>query len=230
MDNIVLLITLVILVFMTIYGYRKGFVRMAFSLISIILVLMLAGIFAPIISRAISSTSVYEHVREQIEELVEEHIESAAGSTASLGVSAQTEIIESMPIPKLMQESLVKNNTDNIYEDMGVSTFTEYLSEAITMTLMNAIVYIVIFVIVMIAVRAAIKLLDLVAKLPGINFLNRTFGTVFGLAEGVIIIWIGCIVLTAFARTSWAQAAFTEINANAFLTFIYNTNLLLTNI
>lgn len=225
MDNIVLLITLTILVFMVVCGYRKGFVKMAFSLISIVLALVLVGALTPALSHAISGTTVYGYVQEKVEAYVSGHIGDTAGGAVSAGVSAQTETIRGLPLPSSVQEMLIENNTDKGYEEMAVDNFASYLSGALTKMIMSAAIYIILFVVIMIAVRVAINLLDLIAKIPGINFLNKTLGTAAGLVEGVVILWILCIILTAFSRTAWAQSAFKEINDSAFLTLIYNTNI-----
>ena len=225
MGNLVLLISLTILVFMSVYGYRKGLIRMAFSLLSTVLVLVLVSALTPMVSSFIAGTSVYDYIENNMQEYIEEYIEDNVGSTVSMGVSVQTEVIENMPIPETIKNTLIDNNTDSGYYEMEVDNFTSYLSRSLSKMLINAIVYIVLFIVIIIALRIAIHLLDLIAKLPVLNLLNKTMGTIFGLAEGVVILWIGCIVLTAFAHAAWAQSAFEEINNSAFLTLIYNTNI-----
>lgn len=227
MGNSVLLISFTILVFMAVCGYRKGFIRMAFSLVSIIIVLMIVNTLTPVVSQTISDTDIYEWANDKMDKYISNYIEDAAENTASVGVSAQTDLIKTLPLPTSVQETLIENNTDRIYQEMGVDNFLSYLSQAMTKMLINAIIYIILFVIIIIVVRVAINLLDIIAKLPVLNLLNKTMGTVFGLLEGLVILWIGCIILTAFSQTgwSWVEAALTEINDSAFLTLIYNSNM-----
>jgi hypothetical protein len=49
-------------------------------------------------------------------------------------------------------------------------------------------------------------------------------GLAVGAAQGLIIVWIGCLVITAFGDKAWAQEAFRQINDNKLLTFIYENN------
>ena len=42
--------------------------------------------------------------------------------------------------------------------------------------------------------------------------------------QGLLFVWIGCLVVTAFGDKAWAQEAFRQINDNALLTFIYDNN------
>lgn len=226
MSNIVLWIALVILVFMTVLGYIKGFVRMAFSMLSFVIVLFLVNTLTPAVTSALEETAFYESVEDGILEKVSESISSAVGDTSSMGVSAQTSFIESLPVPSSIQQLLIDNNTSEGYETIAADNFVSYLSGSITQVLLNAAIYVILFAVLMILMRVLIRLLNIVTKLPVIRFLNKTLGSIFGFAQGVLILWVCCIVLTAFGRTEWAQAAFTEINSSSFLSFIYEMNML----
>ena len=52
--------------------------------------------------------------------------------------------------------------------------------------------------------------------------LNKGGGAVIGLIEAVFVLWIACIIITAFSATSWGQQA---CDANSvFLSLIYDNN------
>ena len=92
--------------------------------------------------------------------------------------------------------------------------------------ILKAITFFILIIIIYIIVRIVIFMLDFISKLPVINSINKTGGLVVGLVQGLLIVWIGCLILTAFSDKAWAQEAFAQINANPLLTFIYNNNLI----
>ena len=67
---------------------------------------------------------------------------------------------------------------------------------------------------------------DLVARLPIISGLNQIAGAVLGLCQALLFIWLASFVLTIFSTTPWARAAFAQIEASPFLTFLYQNNIL----
>ena len=69
-----------------------------------------------------------------------------------------------------------------------------------------------------------IKVFDFVSKLPLIKNVNQTGGLAIGLVQGLLFVWLACLVVTAFGDKAWAQEAFRQINANPLLTFIYENN------
>ena len=47
---------------------------------------------------------------------------------------------------------------------------------------------------------------------------------VIGLIEAVFVLWIACIIITAFSATSWGQQACDAIGNSVFLSLIYDNN------
>lgn len=61
------------------------------------------------------------------------------------------------------------------------------MTENAAVFLTNIIVSVVVFAVVLILMKIIVKILNGVFKLPVLNFLNKTGGTVFGLASGFLI-------------------------------------------
>ena len=57
--------------------------------------------------------------------------------------------------------------------------------------------------------------------------INRISGGIIGLAMGVIFVWLGFVIITFLGNTSFASEAFRQIDENAFLTFMYDRNIIL---
>ncbi len=142
-------------------------------------------------------------------------------------VSEQVEFINKLPMPKAIRHTLVENNTKDVYKAMAVDNFKEYISNSISRIIINAASFLVIMVIILIGLALLCEALNIISKLPIINGLNKTAGLLAGLLQGIVVVWIGCIVLTVLGGTKLGQNMFEMINESTFLSIIYNNNLLL---
>ena len=68
--------------------------------------------------------------------------------------------------------------------------------------------------------------LGLASRLPVLHGLNKTAGLVFGLAEGVVLVWIFFFVITVFSTTEWGGRLLTMVSDSGLLSWLYQKNLL----
>lgn len=77
--------------------------------------------------------------------------------------------------------------------------FAQHLTPEIAFSATRAILFLAGFVVIQVVWTALCHILDLVAKLPGLHFLNKALGGVLGLAKGVLILlvaqWALCDLL-----------------------------------
>lgn len=100
------------------------------------------------------------------------------------------------------------------------------MDEKIAAVILNALSFILAYIIISIALAVVCGVLDIVAKLPVLHQINETAGLLVGLAEGLLDIWIGFVVLNIFCETSWGKVLLESINNSSFLTMLYENNLL----
>ncbi|MFV0341808.1 MAG: CvpA family protein [Anaerocolumna sp.] len=219
--NWLLIIVAAILIGYSFNGRRRGFIRTVFALFSTIIALMLTVWISPVISKQLQDNhKVMGFVTDKVEEVV-----SFKGSGSK--VSDQIDFINKLPVPKAIRNTLVENNTKDIYKAMAVDTFKEYISNSIARIIINAASFLVIMLIILIGLALLCETLNIISKLPIINGLNKTAGLLAGLLQGIVVVWIGCILLTVLGGTKIGQNMFLMINESTFLTIIYDNNLLL---
>ena len=102
-------------------------------------------------------------------------------------------------------------------------TIAAYLAGAI----INLIAFVAVFLILTLVLRFTLFTFDFIANLPVLRGVNKTAGLVLGAAEGLLVIWIGFLLLTVFAGTQTGQGFFAMIGRSSFLTWLYNHNYLL---
>ncbi|MFQ9516305.1 MAG: CvpA family protein [Eubacterium sp.] len=226
MGNILVIGVGLFMIAMIVVGLKRGMVKMAFSLVSVFVILILVNILTPSVKQALKSTPLYDEINKSIETYVNQHVASATEEMTQTGVNAQKKIIEGLPLPKGVKSSLVKNNNQQSYDSMEVDSFSGYVAEALSDMILGALTFVILFIVITILVKVLMNVLNLVAKLPVINVFNTAGGAIIGLMEAIIIIWIACIVVTICSATEWGQIVCRAISENDFLSFIYDNNII----
>lgn len=169
-------------------------------------------------------------------ELAEHGISSGllAGLLADDGSSAvvledvaekqQTETIRKADIPSLFKSLLIDHNNSKTYNEVGASTFIQYLAGYGAKMIINIISFILTFVLISAVMRAVIFALDIIANLPVIATFNRLGGAALGAAEGLIIVWLLFIIITMLYTTSFGKETYDAIQGNTFLKLLYDLN------
>lgn len=215
---------IIFLVIMWTVGYKKGFIRIALSLVVTIISLILALILSPMVSEFIKEkTPIYDTVKKQMNSYVSEYLEGTIDSASS---QTQETAINKLNLPTSIKDKLISGNTDKIKQNMGVDKFSEYVSESLTDTLVNAVSILGLFIVIKLLLRVLILMADIISRLPIIHGINKSLGGIIGLAEGLLIIWVVCIGLTAISGTAIGTEIFAAIGENPILNFIYNNNLI----
>lgn len=75
-------------------------------------------------------------------------------------------------------------------------------------------------------IRMVFCSLGLIAKLPLLNWLNKFLGTLAGVIEATVVIWVGFAVISCLNIPINGEPLITLITANRFLDFIYRHNML----
>lgn len=219
--NWLAIVVLVILGGYALNGHRRGFIRTVFTLFSTIIALILTSWVSPVISKELQKNEkVMGFVTEKVEKVI-------TFSEAGNKITDQVNFINKLPLPAIMKHTLIENNTKDVYTAMAVDNFKDYISNSMARIIINAVVFLVIVLFITIGLALLCETMDIISKLPLINGLNKTAGLLAGLLHGIVVVWIGCIFLTVLSSTQWGKSLFELINSSAFLSTVYNNNLLL---
>ena len=214
----------VFLVGMVLYGHYRGFLKQCVSLGALILTIILVKIATPYMTGFIKDNP-------SIRQSAAEAILNAAGweepSAESTELPAAQRIaIENLNLPQSVKETLLENNNSEFYHMLGVDQFAEYVSTYLADILINAVSSIILFAAVYILIHLLVRWLDLIARLPILYGLNHIAGAVLGLLQGLLLLWIGCFLVGVFAATPLGMTLEEQINASAWLRFLYRYNLI----
>jgi len=168
------------------FGYRKGLIRTVYRLASFFIAIFIARQLYPYVARALRQTALFPAIKDRIAEAL--NLEGMRGSY----------VIDNLPIPGFLQSILHNNNTPDMFELLQVSTVEDYIASFFASMIMSGIAALAVFALAMIALAIIGYALDLVSKLPVINFVNRVCGLLFGFIVSIAIIWL-CLVVVVLA-------------------------------
>ncbi len=214
--NLMLIIVLGIIILNALIGRKVGLIKIVFSLFSFIVALTLTVWISPSINGMLKNNeSFYQKTSQKVEDMLFKGNEEK---------TEQEDIIEGLPLPKSIKESLQENKAKQ------EANIKSYVVDHVTGIVINALAFVLTFVIVFIALWVISIALNIISKLPILNQLNKMAGLLVGGLQGVIIVWILFVLLTVFSGTELGKSAIGQINDSIILSFIYNKNFLLNTV
>lgn len=212
---------MIMVVMFAIQGYRKGLIKTIVSMVFFIIVAVAASWISPYVGDFIrEKTSWQEGIEAGCREVLFEEM-------GELSVSSQVAFIESLPLPETMIDKLVENNNAEMYREMAVETFSDYLSGYIAYGIINGIAFVAAFVLATIIVKMILYAVDILTDLPVIGTLNRLGGVLLGAGQGILWIWILFLMVTLMCNTEVGGYLMRLIKGDPALRWVYDHNYLM---
>lgn len=253
--NLLEMIALLILLLFAATGFWKGFVRKLASLLSLFLSALLISLLLPGITQFLKEqTPVYPYIVEQCQNAVDAWSdkimeqgsfggESAQGGSqssdrelraaldmldsASLPADLQTQVIRNLPLPEFLQEQIEKYNNSEGYQKLNVNNFHDYVIHYMASAILNVLAFILAVLLIHIAIWLGVRILDTLFRFPGLNLVNRLAGGALGLVQGMLVLSLFFLLLSAFEAAEPVQPVLQLVRESALLNFIYDSNLFL---
>lgn len=220
--NVFTIIVLLILAAFALNGWKRGFVRVFTHMFFFLASAALVYLATPYISGFLKEyTPVYDMVQESCREALGE---PAAQEESRL---EQKKFIEGMGLPEILEKQLVNGNNGDSYQGMDITGFSDYLSGYMAGLILNIVTFVVTLVVVHLILRMTILTLDNLSRLPVLHSINQTLGMVLGIGQGLLVVWVAFLVITAFGNTEAGQRLMEMIHESPVLEFLYNMNIFL---
>jgi len=193
------LIILAIISISTIVSYKKGLIKVAFSLVSFILALVISiAIYKPVSNFIINNTSIDDNIEATI-------------STRLYSSDTSNEEID----------NFVANYFSNIK-----NASTAVIADTISKSIINICCMIIVFIISNIALLLFRFIGDLFAKLPLIKQLNSVGGFLYGILKGFIIVYILLAIIAVLSPLVNMNELIVMINKSIIANIMYNNNII----
>lgn len=216
------ILTLAVVVGCAAAAFRKGFVMAALGFLPMLAALVGVRFLSPFVSRFLRGTPLFGSLAESIRGSMK--LDEIIGESA---MRTQTEIIEGMHLPEFLRDALLENNNPVIYSLLDVEGLQEYIAGFLANICINAVGVMLAFLLIFVGVRLLLNALNLISRLPVLNFFNRFCGLVVGAAKGLSIVWVVCTVLTFFQCSAKFAGLFAALDASHAAKLAYENNILL---
>ena len=169
-----LIIVLIMLLFIFL-GYKRGLVKVAFKLCTFFIAIIVAFVFyKPVAKLVIANTNIDETIETAITRKI-----------LPEGATETQEVDLSQDLPSI----ILKNSSDTV----------QSISKSFTNTIIETACLLLIFIIVKIVLKFVTALADLIAKLPILKQFNKLGGTLYGIIEGLFIVFLGFAIISLIA-------------------------------
>lgn len=190
--------------------YKRGFIVSVYRVFSWTISIFIASNLYPYLTSFLKgNTNLYSSIKV----LVENHLVS--------GTSGSVDDIINIPLPSLVKEKLTETlaQQGNIVRETLTTTIADFSIKALSLILL--------VIIITIGLKILVKILDLIAHLPVLNFFNRNMGMLFGVLTGVVQLWVIGAVLTYMSINVKYEELFIAIKNSKLGSYFYNNNIIL---
>ena len=223
--NWVLMLVLLVLVCCAIYGYTKGFLRIVFSLVAWVIVLVFVSWATPHVSQWIQeNTTIYEKIEAACEESVRR---AAQGKMEEGAVEQYGEAGElGLDLPESVMAQIVSGASgvaDTVLAETGGYAG---IAQSLAGFIVQGIAFVTVLILSWILVHVISALLGIVSHIPILKGVNRFTGMLAGLMQGLLM-WIAFYIVALCSAGETGRVIVSYINQSAFLKELYENNILL---
>lgn len=187
--NWLMIIIVACLVLSIFDGYKKGFMRTVFSLVSWILVLVICNVATPMVTDfLIKETNIEESISVSISEKINEMIAE----------SKVAELEETMP--EELKTALL-GEEGNLEEILAANGEEMVNATSIVYTIISAIGLVIVIIVARVLLIVVDGVLGIASKLPLIGSVDKILGVACGGIKGILICWVILTVVYVLAFT-----------------------------
>lgn len=222
--DMLLIVVLLIFAGFGLHGYLRGLVRVVFSLVAVFLSIGFATALAPYTAHFLQTqTPIYDTIQEKCVD----YLQSTVNGEIQQKAQDQEEIsVYGMKVPREIQEMFLENaagQADSFMENAGIY---EKLGDFVAEQVIQRLAWVVSFIVVLILLAVVVHFLDIIARLPVLENINRIGGLAAGLLEGLVVVWILLFVIVLCQGTDFGREMMASVEGNFFLKVLHENNLL----
>ncbi len=235
--NGLFIVVIVIFVAFMVLGYMRGVLGIIFGVASWVFLFFFVNWAGPQVFDNLKDTQVekdiatyvYEYLDEKTDDTVTDlNIDLNAGiDTLSdelfdkYGIMIPKELLSSSK--DAVEESDVAEVVKEGAEDARASLLLS-LTVIVTGAILNGLSIVISVVIGFVICFVVSLLIRIIRKAPMLGEANRAIGVVFGVFEGLLVVWVLMYIVSISAATDFGQQMMQQIDNNMILKFLYDYN------
>lgn len=220
-DGIIVDIVLLIMVVgSAAIGYRRGLIKIAFSLISSIVAIILILILCkPVTNFVMNHTELPNSIETAISNKIYNIVKTETSKS-----SEQVQIDDENAI-KTLRFFLGKELTPIL--EQTSTDIVQTISHEVTQKIISVIVFFALFVIIKLILFILRTYLEWIADLPLLDVINSTGGMVYGIISGMFLIYVGLGIISLFIPIQGDTLIVKAIEESMIGSRMFNNNILL---
>lgn len=221
--NLMLLSAVAIVLICVLVGFRRGLIKSAVSAVGIVGAILLANICNPYVNDFLCKHT-------EVRNIVHDKIEKNLGLEEmgdKLSVYEQEDYIEKLDLPEIVKDYIRSGDKKNKASADNAEKYLDYVTDYLTDMVMNGIAYILTVFIIALLLLIALGISNILAGVPVIGGIDRAGGIVFGLAQGILIVWLLMLIITFLSAFSWGNQMMAMIDESTILSYAYKENIFL---
>ena len=200
-------------------GFR-GMIRTVLAFLVIVLTVFITYTATPVVYQSLhGSANVNNYLQKQSGTVIENLANGIASGTDSTGW------MEILPLPEEAQQVIALGDhaliAQMLTQEPTKSTLAIQLANIITRILSTILTAVSVFIILTIIRFILLRIADL----PGISALDHFLGFVIGIIKGIVVIWIGLLIIRLIALTGNGTQLVRQVNESEILTMLDNYNM-----
>lgn len=247
--NFLLILVIIILIFSTIRGYKKGL----FGIIFGVLAWIFMGVFVfygtpKMLVLLENNASFKDQIETKVEAIVAKKIDdmsidSILKQAENMGLDTENnttdDLAESYGIPENILKGLSQDKDDenisdyikesvkekaNSAEDEIKSEVVKAITEKVTAYVIKGLAFFFTVLIAAIIIFIVSIIIKIIENIKGVKTVSHGLGLVFGLLEGFLLVFIILYIISCLSLFTGTESALKDINSNDFLSYLYNHN------
>lgn len=219
MAFIIDIIIIAVIALCTFLGYKKGLIKLAVGILGFFLAIIIALVlYTPISNFIINNTNVKDNIKNAISDTVKSYVikeESAEGEEKQQESKVMVTYIDG--IVAKQKEMIVtgeKELIDTVSDNVAVNIIRIGVALAVFIISKLILIFINVFA-------------DLIGKLPIIKQFNKAGGTIYGVIQGILIVYIVFAIISLIAPMLNNTDFLKQINNSLIGNMVYNNNIIL---
>lgn len=191
-----------IIALFTILGKKRGLVKLAFKLCTFFIAIIIAFlVYKPVAHLVMEKTTIDETIENAITQRI-----------LPEGASSEDELTEPTNLPSI----IVKNSSNTV----------KSIANSFATTIIETACLLLVFILAKIILKFVTFLADAIAKLPILKQFNELGGLIYGILEGLLIVFVIFAIIT-FISPVIDHSFIDAINSSLLGSLFFNNNILL---
>ena len=196
-------IVVAIVIATTIIGYRRGFLRSILQAFGCIIAFSLAFWLSNITANFLFDTAFHDTLHGKIVEGWEASVSDGVTPALADRVEKTFDALPSILKADLDAEAVAQGIRSSVGTEQTGTAVADYIVNDVVGPLIVAVIrcvaFLILFVVLLFAIRLCKKLLKPITKLPLVRQADKWLGFVFGLIQGIILMFVAVTLMQVFA-------------------------------